>query len=119
VDLLEGHFQAAIDALQQAEASHPDDSSLKLDLATAYFERAEPTGQPSDYAPALDLLKHVLSSNPNQPVAIFNRAIVYKRQHKYADALADWERYLQVDPSSEWASEAKKWEEEAKTMRSE
>jgi hypothetical protein len=119
VDLLEGHFQAAIDTLQQVEAWHPDDSSLKVDLSTAYFERAEPTGQPADYAPALDLLNQVLSNNPNNPVAIFNRAIVYKRQHKYAQAVADWQHYLQVDPSGEWAAEADKWKEEAKTMQSE
>jgi tetratricopeptide (TPR) repeat protein len=119
IDLLEGHFQAAIDTLQQAVVWHPDDSSLKVDLATAYFERAEPTGQPADYAPALDLLNQVLSNNPNHSVAIFNRAIVYERQHKYAEAMADWQRYLQVDPSGGWAAEANTRKEEAKTRRSE
>jgi tetratricopeptide (TPR) repeat protein len=111
-DLIEGHYQDAIEALEKAEDARPEDTSIKIDLATAYFERAgaepNPTQQAADCAQALQSLNNVLSKNPNDLIARFNRASVYERQKKYAEAIADWQRYLQLDPSGQWAESARK-----------
>jgi tetratricopeptide (TPR) repeat protein len=110
--LLEGNYQAAIEGLQRAEALRPQDDSLKIDLATAYFGRAEtkrnPADQTADYDLALRALNDVLARNPKDLVALFNRAMVYQRQKKYPEGLADWQRYLQFDPEGEWAGEARR-----------
>lgn len=109
--LLEGNYQTAIDALQQALTVRPNEHSVKLDLATAYFERGETTQNPkdeaADYDRSLQLLNEVVSSEPTNPVALFNRALVYERMKKPGDASADWERYLELDPDGEWAAEAR------------
>jgi tetratricopeptide (TPR) repeat protein len=109
-DLFEGHYASAIRVLQQAEAARPEDVSLRLDLATAYFERAgtrpDPQQQAADYNLALESLNKVLGKNSNDLVALFNRAIVYARLGKSAEATADLRRYLELDPSSNWSKEA-------------
>jgi tetratricopeptide (TPR) repeat protein len=111
-DLFDGNYLAAIDALQQAEAIRPDDLSLKLDLGIAYFERGEskhnPDDQIGDYNLALESLNSVLSTSPNNLVALFNRGMVYERLKKSSEATADWQRYLQLDPVGEWTREAKR-----------
>jgi Flp pilus assembly protein TadD len=110
-DLFEGNSQLAIEGLRKAEASRPEDASLKVDLATAYFERGGTergsADQAADYDLALQSLNEVLSRNPNDLVALFNRAIVYQQQKKYSEAAADWQHYLQLDPAGEWADAAK------------
>jgi tetratricopeptide (TPR) repeat protein len=111
-DLFQGNYQSAIEALRQAEGVRPEDASIKIDLATAYFERAgnkhEPAEQAADYDLALQSLNNVLSTNPNNLVALFNRAVVYERLKMFPEASADWQRYLQIDPSAEWTGEAKR-----------
>ena len=106
-DLLEGNYQAAISALLLATSKRPDDQSLKIDLAIAYFELAESNSDSPDYQPSIRLLSEVLKRRPDETVALFNRAIVYQKQKRYSEATADWTRYLQVDPSGEWSGEAR------------
>lgn len=110
-DLFEGHYASAIQVLQQAEAARPEDVSLKLDLATAYFERAGtklPTDQIADYNQALESLNAVLDKDPNNLVALFNRASVYEHLNRIPEATSDWQHYLQLDPTGEWSREAKR-----------
>ncbi len=110
--VFEGQYQSAIEALQQAEAVRPDYVSLKIDLAAAYFERAgtrrDVAEQAAEYELALQSLNEVLGKNPNDLVALFNRAVVYGQQKKYSKAIADWKHYLQLDATGEWAEEARK-----------
>jgi tetratricopeptide (TPR) repeat protein len=111
-DLFEGHYQSAIEALQQGEAIHPEDASVKIDLATAYFERAgtksDSADQNADYCLALQFLNSVLSKNPDDLVALFNRAVVNQKLKKYSESIVDSQRYLRLDPSGEWAEAAKR-----------
>ena len=44
-----------------------------------------------------------------------NRAIVGERQFLYRQALDDWTRYLQVDPNSDWAAEAREAADRVRT----
>jgi tetratricopeptide (TPR) repeat protein len=111
-DLFEGNSQLAIEGLRKAEASRPEDASLKVDLATAYFERGGTergsADQGADYDLALQSLNEVLSRNPNDLVALFNRAEIHQQLKQYSEAAVDWQRYLKLDPVGEWADAAKR-----------
>jgi CHAT domain-containing protein/cytochrome c-type biogenesis protein CcmH/NrfG len=105
-DLLDNNYETAIAALQKAIDLEPKSPSLWVDLASAYFERGEGQDRPEDYGMAVDLLGKALAEKPDDPVAIFNRAIVSERIFLYKQAIADWEHYLILDPHGEWTAEA-------------
>jgi tetratricopeptide (TPR) repeat protein len=106
VDMLEGHYQSAIATLQQAQADKSADASILVDLATAYFLLRGDNA--SDNAErALRFLDKVLSENPRDPVALFNRASIYQTLQRRSEARSDFDHYLEIDPSGEWALEAR------------
>jgi CHAT domain-containing protein len=116
-DLLDGNYSAALEALGLARESKPSDPSILTDLATAHFQRAEGEDNPLDYGTAVELLGQVLSLNPSDPVALFNRAIASDRLYLYDQEIQDWVRYLQIDPSGDWADEAKRRLDEARNKQ--
>ena len=106
-ELLDWNYDSAIFTLGKARELKPDSLGIKLDLASAYFERAEATGRPVDYGPAIELLGQVLEVAPQDRTALFNRAIIYEKMFMYHEALRDWESYINADPAGEWTNEAK------------
>src|SRR5258708_2944064 len=107
-DLLEREYQAAIQAFEHALESGPETTSLLTDLASAYFESAEANQRrQSDYSTSLQLLDKALKSRPDDPIALFNRAIVSERMGLRERAIEDWRHYLRVDSGSGWSSEAR------------
>ena len=91
--------------------------SLEIDLAASYFERDSRTEHPN-LQRTLNLLSEVLSK-PNldkddQASALFNLAIAYEKTQAWDLAVETWEKYLQVDPSSGWTSEAQQHLKDAK-----
>ncbi len=106
-DVLEGKYDAAVEALRHALQLQPHSPALLTDLATAYFQRAQQGDHKEDLGAAYEYLSQALRLRPDDPVALFNRAIVAEHQFLYHQALDDWDRYLQVDPRSEWAGEAR------------
>lgn len=106
-DLLEGKYDAAVESLRRALELSPDSPELMVDLASAYFQRAQTEDNPQDFGTAFEYLSKVLAKQPDDPVALFNRAIISEHQFLYHQALDDWEHYLRVDPRSEWADEAR------------
>jgi len=107
IDLLDWDCADAISVFKNALRERSVVSSLQTDLASAYFECAEVQSQDSDYGLALNLLSQVLRKNPQDSIALFNRAIVYERMGQPHEAIADWERYVRLDPKSIWAVEAR------------
>lgn len=108
VDLLEGEYEPAVDSLRRALQLQPKSPGILTDLASAYFQRGQAADRPEDYAAAFEHLSQALAVAPDDPVALFNRAIVSEHQFLYRQALDDWEHYLRIDPRSEWADEARK-----------
>jgi CHAT domain-containing protein/tetratricopeptide (TPR) repeat protein len=106
-DLLDGNYSAAITSLQHALELRPDASSLLTDLASAYSERAEREGQAADYGTAVELLGKALARAPDDDVALYNRAIVSARIYLYSQAISDWEHFLRLDPTGEWAADVR------------
>jgi CHAT domain-containing protein len=107
-DLLDGSYEAAIQTLKRALELRPDDPALLTDLASAYGQRAEDGRQPSDYGDAIELLGRALALIPDDSVALYNRAIVSERAFLFKQAEADWQHYLRVDPTGDWANDARK-----------
>jgi len=105
-DLLDGNYAPALQSLQHALEAEPRSDDLLIDLASAYFQRAETAGRPIDYGNAIGYLSKSLARSPNNPIALFNRAIVSERALLYAQAIDDWEHYLRVDPKGLWHDEA-------------
>jgi CHAT domain-containing protein len=106
-DVLEGKYDAAVEALQHALQLQPQSAGLLTDLATAHFQRGQQEDRKADLGAAFEYLSQALKLQPNDPVALFNRAIVSEHLFLYQQALDDWEHYLRVDPGSEWAEEAR------------
>ncbi|HLW80247.1 MAG TPA: tetratricopeptide repeat protein, partial [Terriglobia bacterium] len=107
-DLLEWDYEAAIRNFKRAGEAEPDSPDLMRDLAMAYFEKAEAADRAIDYGTAIELLGKVLARNPDDPVALFNRAVTCERMFLYQQAIEDWQHYLRVDPTGGWAGEAQR-----------
>ena len=108
VELLEGHYDETIRTFGRLLDTHPDSPPLLTDLATAYFQRAEAADRAVDYGQAIELLGRALAKNPDDSLALFNRAIALEKMYAYNEAIRDWEHYLRVDPSGDWAAEARR-----------
>jgi tetratricopeptide (TPR) repeat protein len=117
LDLLDWKYEEAIRSLKEALDAQPDSPALASDLGTAYFERAEAEGRALDYGTAIEWLSKALAKKPDDPVALFNRAIVYERIFVIEQAIRDWEHYLRVDPAGEWGAEARRHLAELKSTR--
>jgi len=107
-DVLEGKYDAAIEALRRAVELQPGSPALLADLATAYFQRARTENdRAEDFGTAYEYLSQALKIQPDDAVALFNRAIVAEHESLYRQALDDWEHYLRLDSGSAWAGEAR------------
>ena len=106
-DLMEANYSSALASLERASRYQPDNQTIRIDLASAYFLRGAELKRPEDYGKAVDLLGQVLAKDPKNQVARFNRALASERLLLYDQALEDWHRYLEFDPGSPWAEEAR------------
>jgi CHAT domain-containing protein/tetratricopeptide (TPR) repeat protein len=107
-DMLDGNYSSAIDGLQRASEADPDSSEILTDLGSAYCAQARSTGRAVDYASAIEFLSRALKRTPDDPIALYNRAIANEGLAEYAQAMEDWQNYLRVDPHGEWADDARK-----------
>jgi CHAT domain-containing protein len=107
--LLEWDYESAIREINNALMLKPDDAELLVDRATAYFERAEMLGPMGaiDYGGAAEDISKVLKQNPEDEIALYNRGIIFEKLYLPNEAIADFERYLKIDPKGDWAAEAK------------
>jgi CHAT domain-containing protein len=105
-DLLTGNYQPAIDTLNHAVHLNPGSVPLLVDLATAYFERAEANSSPADYETGLETLGDAIRLEPSNPAALFNRAILYERLYFYDRAITDLEQFLKLEQDQRWRQEA-------------
>jgi CHAT domain-containing protein/cytochrome c-type biogenesis protein CcmH/NrfG len=106
-DVLEGKYDAAVEALQRALELQPHSPDVMFELATAHFQRGQSEDRQEDYAAAYEFLSDVLAQQPQNAPALFNRAIIAEHQFLYLQALDDWESYLKLDSTSQWAEEAR------------
>jgi CHAT domain-containing protein len=96
----------AVKTLERLLEKSPQDNSIRLDLALAYSRTGDKDNEPLNYGRSIDLLGQVLAQEPNNTVALFNRAVLLKRLGMYAPAERDLKRYIELDPSTDWSKEA-------------
>jgi CHAT domain-containing protein len=98
VSLLEGDADSAIAFLNKAAQLAPNNESVKIDLATAYYQNGDAKQAANDLAP--------LFQQGKNEVAIFNYALALEG---LLDGGAEeaWEEFLMLYPHSEWAAEAR------------
>ncbi len=105
-DMLDGNYDSAVKTLLRARLAQPDSAPLLTDLGSAYYMRGQSADRTLDYGNAIEALGEALAKNPNDPIALFNRALACEQLFLYSQAVADWEHYLREDPHGEWAQEA-------------
>ena len=101
--LLQKEFSRAIPYLENSEREVGAGPAVHNDLGVAYFE----SGNMPQMEKAGTEFQHALRDDPSFAAAVFNLALFYERTNATALAEAQWKRYLQIDPNSEWAQEAR------------
>ncbi len=107
-DLLEEKYDAAIDVLDRLLAAGPVTASLLTDDAAAYFQRGVATGSENDRATALDGLRRADELAPNDPVVLFNEALVMEDRGQVMNAVETWNRYLKFERDPRWQQEGRR-----------
>ncbi|HYO74865.1 MAG TPA: tetratricopeptide repeat protein, partial [Thermoanaerobaculia bacterium] len=97
---------AAIARLEQAAAAS-NAAQTWSDLAAARYAAASQLGRASLYPEALAAADAALRIEPKLPEALFNRALILERLGLTEQARRGWQQYLEVDPASPWAQEAR------------
>jgi CHAT domain-containing protein len=97
----------ALPRLREAAGRTPDQPRAWSDLAAAHYAAASSTGRASLYPEALAAADHALRIDGKFPEALFNRALILERMGAKDAARTAWERYLEIDPASSWATEAR------------
>ncbi len=106
-DLLDGNYDSAVKTLLRAQFASSDSPRLLTDLGSAYYLRGQSADQVVDYGRAIEALGKALAKNPDDPIALFNRALACEQLFLYSQAVEDWQHYLRLDPHGEWAQEAR------------
>jgi len=88
-----------------ARTSH--DAKTWSDLAAARYVAAVQFRRPSLYPEALAASDDALRIDARLPEALFNRALILENMGLVSEARKAWQRYLDVDPGSQWANEAR------------
>ena len=106
--LVSGDTAAAIESLQSAARLEPSNATFMADLGAAYMTRFLDREDPSDGAAALDAFDKALALSPSLREARFNRALLLDRLNRPADALAAWDKYLELSDDPGWHAEAER-----------
>jgi len=103
-----GDLDGAISTLE-ASSRRPDVSSAVLsDLGAAYVARANKNGTTEDLPRALAAFDRALQLDSRHRESAFNRAVVLTELNLREQAKEAWNKYLQLDPDSPWAQEARR-----------
>ncbi len=103
--LLLGRYDESVRQLEDAAAERPRDASIRADLAAAYLARAKALDRADDWSHALDAAERAVREDGSLLEPLFTRALA--AEHLKLDAAQAWRAYLEKDPSSPWAVEAR------------
>ncbi len=94
------HEGADVTGVAEFHSYDPHKAAKNVEVGDYYFKRGNYKAAESRYAEALDW-------KPNDAIATFKLAISEEKLGKKADALKNYEAYLKILPSGEFAGEAK------------
>jgi hypothetical protein len=101
--LLQKKFERATLYLEIAAGEKGATAAVHNDLGVAYLEGGDPL---KTEKAGLEFRQALLEDPTFQP-AIFNLALFYERTNATGQAVAEWKRYLELDPDSDWARDAR------------
>lgn len=101
--LAQGQAARASEMLTPLAAS-ANDAALLNDIAAAYLSR----GAGDDAEQALQLLERAVTREPSRGEAWFNLGLAAEKTGRPSRAGEAWKRYLELDPSSGWAVDARR-----------
>lgn len=106
-ELMIGQEQKAIASLEEQLRRDPNDARSWNDLAAAHLERGLRGQSQHALIRAVAAADRALQLDPTSEAALFNRALALEHAAMRSQARTAWEKYLQVDPKSSWANEAR------------
>lgn len=105
--LLLGEFDKAEFQMVEALRDSPKNAKLYTDLAALYYEKSKYTDTVTLLSKAVEHYDAAIKIEPNLAEAWFNRALCKEGLALKDQAAQDWEKYLEIDGKSPWASEAR------------
>ncbi|HSD46467.1 MAG TPA: CHAT domain-containing protein [Pyrinomonadaceae bacterium] len=112
--ILQKQFDKAISQLQEALKSAPNDAELYADLGAALLEQGKLLRDSNQFGKVMENLaesqQHLstaLRLKPSLLDATFNKALVLEEAMLPEQAREAWQKYIELDPQSEWTREAR------------
>lgn len=108
--LTQQKYADAINEFQSA-LKFADNARIHNDSGVAHFELAKSGGQekrPEELSLSLEEFTKATELDPNLLEALFNKSLALQELSMPREAKKSWTLYLQKDPSSPWADEARK-----------
>ena len=109
--LIDWRYQDAFAALSKISAAAIADKAVKHDMmltrALALYEQGEFEDRKLSLGDGENLLADLLNEDPDNAVALFNRAIVCEKLLMNECAIDDWRRFLKVEKDQRWLHEAR------------
>jgi tetratricopeptide (TPR) repeat protein len=109
--LAEQDFPSATQDLEDAALLAPAKADLRSDLGVLYLERSRKALEQEKIAfldKSLQSLDKAIELDPKLPEPRFNRALVLEEKGSREQAKQAWRQYLELDPNSKWAAEARR-----------
>ncbi len=96
----QGLQRRAIALLGELLSSYPENREYHFALGHSLFSTGDLAGAEASF-------RQTLAIDPLHLKALFSIAVVHEKMGKEKMAAAEWKRYLDLDPGSEWADEAR------------
>jgi tetratricopeptide (TPR) repeat protein len=109
--LTQKDYSKAIKEFESAAMLANRDAKIHNDLGATYFESAKASPEGKRYEPlahALEEFTKATELDGNLLEALFNKSLCLEAMGMRREAKESWKLYLQKDPSSQWADEARK-----------
>ena len=107
--LTQHDYPRAINEFENALKFANTNAKLHNDLGVAHFELAKTGGNKlEELARSLEEFTKATELDPNLLEALFNKSLALQQLNMPREAKDSWTLYLQKDPSSAWADEARK-----------
>ena len=100
------HYRQGL--LQLAEQSYKEAIHAYPEYALAYYNLGNVCEETSRLEEASEHYEAALRYRSDYADAHYNLALVHERRERYLDAARHWQLYLELDPTSPWASVARR-----------
>lgn len=109
LDLWDWNYKSALSTLEKiTDPKIAKSPEYLMTRSFALYEQSEISKESQGYLEAVGLLDKALQKKPDDPVLLFNQAIVCEKTHSYECAESDWNRLLAVEKDPQWTAEARK-----------